>query len=119
MFYLFKLFKIACPGRCTTCLNLTVCLSCIGIQNSSGSRLSNLTCFCPTYFFYDNYPYQIDCQNCSFNTCLTCDNSSNCSSCLTTINTNISLLLPNCTCPVSYFSYAIQPNNCSGKILFL
>ncbi len=101
----------ACSYACESCTSNTVssCTACYGSSGQNSSRILP-ACTCPLLGFWDNYPYQSECQACANIRCLSCNNSNSiCTACVGTISNSFtgSRTLPNCGCPNGYYDNAM------------
>jgi uncharacterized membrane protein len=101
----------ACSYACETCTANTVssCTACYGSSGQSSSRILP-ACTCPLLGFWDNYPYQSECQACVNTRCLSCTNSTSiCTACVGTVSNSFagSRTLPTCGCPNGYYDNAM------------
>ncbi len=97
----------ACSYACESCTANTVssCTACYGSSGQNSSRILT-ACTCPLLGFWDNYPYQSECQACANTRCLSCTNSTQiCTACVGTVSNSFagSRTLPNCGCPNGYY----------------
>lgn len=99
-----------CDPRCQNCTNLTSCGLCLA---SAVPRILNSSCSCPAGHI-DMLPEKTECQLCPIVECVTCANATSCSVCIGVAGTNLSRLLPNCTCRSHQYSDLRLSDDCRG-----
>jgi hypothetical protein len=88
---------------CATCNSAGSCLTCIGTSSAAQSRLPP-SCNCGNYYYSAVSSGLNDCQPCARG-CLTCTNSSVCTSCKTSTPARTGTL---CTCPCGYYDNGVD-----------